>query len=383
MKIMTSRLKLNPIDMTCAEDVFKHFSPDVCRYMYPKPADDINETIAFIQNCMTNYEMGKEIVFAAHLNKENNEFIGCMGIHKIDTEYPELGIWTKTTVHGHGYGKEGMDALINYAKTNLNIKSLSYPVDRRNIPSRKIPESNGGILVNREHQVGAQGNELEIIEYRIPINEKIVLNHKKPLIVFDGDSITDTRRNRLDPNSLGSGYASFLGTYFPDAEIRNLGISGHRSKELLERWQDTLNLKPDILSILIGINDIWHFYKHGKELAKDEYLNNLDKILQEAKLQLPNCKIILVEPFVFPIGQYELTWQPDLNKEIQIVSQLAKKYGCIHIPMQSALDCFAQSYKMDYILSDGVHPTEFGHKIIANIMIKELSKLVEEYYQNN
>lgn len=382
MELITPRLLLKPIDMSYAEEVFKHFNPEVCGYMYPKPANDISETVAFIQMCMDNYHLGKEIVFAALL-KETNEFIGCMGIHNIDTEYPELGVWLKISAHGHGYGKEGMNKIIDYAKANLQIKSIVYPVDRRNIPSRKIPESNGGIIVNRYHKIGAQGNELELIEYRIPVDENIKINHKKPLIVFDGDSITDTGRDRSNPESLGNGYAHLFGKYFPDALVRNLGISGHRSKELLERWQDTLDLKPDILSILIGINDIWHFYKHGKELGKDEFFHNLNAILQKAKEQLPNCKIILVEPFVFPIGHYELAWQLDLNKEIKIVNDLAHKYDCIHIPMQSSLDCFAQSYQMINILHDGVHPTEFGHKLMTNVMIKELSKLVEDYYNKN
>ena len=382
MEIITTRLRLNPIDMTYAEDVFVNFTSQVCAYMYPNPAEDISETRSFIEKSMNNFDLGKEIVFAASL-KETNEFIGCMGIHHIDTDYPELGIWTKVSCHGNGYGLEGMNAIIEFAKKNYSFKSLRYPVDRRNFASRRIPELNGGIIVDRMHVVGAIGNELEIIEYKIPLNETIEKNNKIPRIIFDGDSITDVGRDRNDPYSLGRGYASLFGKYFPDAEVRNLGVSGHRTRELLERWNETLSLKPDILSILIGINDIWHLHKYGKELGPDEYKNNLDMILSKTKQELPACKIVLIEPFAFPIGHYEPSWQADLDNEIQIVGELAKKYDCIHIQMQSELNKFAQSFSMQNILFDGVHPNLFGHSLIANILIKTIGQLVQEYYQSN
>lgn len=381
MEIITTRLRLNPIDMTYAEEVFVNFTPQVCAFMFPRPAQDISDTHAFIEKSMNLYDLGKEIVFAATI-KDTNEFIGCMGIHQIDTDYPELGVWTKVSSHGNGYGLEGMNAIIEYAKKNYSFKALRYPVDRRNFASRRIAESNGGIIVDRMHVVGAQGNELEIIEYRIPLIEPIEKSHKVPRIVFDGDSITDVGRDRNDPFSLGRGYASLLGKYFPDADVRNLGVSGHRSRELLERWQDTLALKPDILSILIGINDIWHLHKYGKELGQDEYKNNLEMILSKTKQELPKCKIVLIEPFVFPIGHYELSWQSELDNEIQIVGELAKKFDCIHIRMQSELNKFAQSYSMEKILYDGVHPNLFGHSLIANTLIKTLGQLVQDYYHS-
>jgi len=343
MELLTARLRLTPIDLSYVDVVYANFNPEICTYMFPKPATDKSETIAFVTKSMENYILGKEIVFVALL-KDTNEFIGCMGLHHIDTSKPELGIWTKASVHGNGYGKEGMDAIIDYAKSHYEFDCLVYPVDRRNIPSRRIPESHGGVILDRYHQTGSSGNELEIIEYHIGLKEKPAPKVKKPLIVFDGDSITDAGRNREDSNSLGEGYANFFATYFPDAIVKNLGVSGHRTRELLERWDQTLALKPDILSILIGINDIWHFHKFGKALEKDEYRINLEKILKQTKEQLPECKIMLVEPFVYPIGEYELPWQADLNKEIKIVGELAKKYDCVHIHMQASLDCLAQSY---------------------------------------
>ncbi len=381
MELITKRLKLTPITMDYLDDVFTNFNPEVCTYMFPKPATDQSETIAFILKSMENYELGKEIVFAALL-KDTNEFIGCMGIHHIDTPKPELGVWTKASVHGNGYGLEGMDAIIEYAKNHCDFDYLVYPADRRNIPSRRIPESHGGVIVDRYHETGASGNELDILEYHIGLKVKPFVIDKKPLIIFDGDSITDAGRDKQNVHSLGKGYAKLFGDYFPDAIIRNHGVSGHRTRELLGRWDQTLALKPDVISILIGINDIWHFHKYGKVIEKDEYRTNLEKILKLTKETLPNCKIMLVEPFVYPIGEYELPWQADLNKEIKIVGELAQKYGCVHIHMQAALDCLAQSYSMKKILPDGVHPSDFGHKAMAHVMIKELSRFVEEFYKS-
>ncbi len=381
MELTTKRLVLSPITEADAQNVFTEFNEAVCKYMYPKPAENISETLDFIKKMKEKFAAGTDIVFVAKL-KNTNEFIGLMGLHDCNTPTPTLGIWTKMDAHGYGYGKEGMHAVIEYALNLPTTEYLIYPVDRRNCPSRNIPQSKGGIIVDRYHEHSTSGFPLEIIEYRIHRGETPVAELKKPLIVFQGDSITDCDRKKMNPEDLGNGYVKMMATYFPDAIIRNQGISGHRSADILARWdEETLSIKPDMVCILMGINDIWHHYKFGKPLGKREFENNLKTILKKTIQALPDTKILLMDPFVYPIGEYESSWQKDLDSEISVVKELAREYADYYIPLQENFDTLAQSHAMSAILGDGVHPTEFGHKIIAEALLHSVSKFVTEFYE--
>jgi lysophospholipase L1-like esterase/RimJ/RimL family protein N-acetyltransferase len=378
MEIITKRLKLIPINEDHVQDIFKEFNSQVTKYMYPKPADTVQETIKFVTDSMAKFKYGTDIVFVATL-KETNEFIGCMGIHDINTKTPALGVWTKISSHGHGYGLEGMNGIIKYAKKHLDVDYLIYPVDRRNHASRRIPEQNKGLIAKCYLEKSAMGIQLYIIEYHIPIKSLSIPRFEKPLVVFQGDSITDCGRF-YEPLQLGNGYVKLMSEYLPDATVLNHGISGHRTRELLERWErETLSLKPDMISILIGINDIWHLYKYGKLMEENEYLNNLTAILKRTKEVLPDVKIMLIDPFVFPIGEYEPTWQNDLDAEIEIVHDLAKTYADYHVPMQTILNEIAQSFSMDKVLGDGVHPTDFGHQLIAEVLLPQVCDFIREF----
>ena len=101
------------------------------------------------------------------LNKETGDFLGCAGLHKIDEKTPELGIWIKKSAHGHGYGKEAMHALKSWADQNLNYDYILYPVDTRNVVSRRIPESLGGKITREYSLVSETGRKLHMVEYRI------------------------------------------------------------------------------------------------------------------------------------------------------------------------------------------------------------------------
>jgi lysophospholipase L1-like esterase/RimJ/RimL family protein N-acetyltransferase len=380
MEIITNKLKLIPIDESYTNVIFREFNDKVCKYMYPKPAENLLETKNFIDSSIKKYIDGTDIVFVIILI-ETNEFIGCVGLHHINTTTPELGIWTKISSHGNGYGYEAILRVIDYANNNYTIEYFIYPVDRRNYPSRRIPERLNGHIVNCYNKNSSSGFPLEIIEYRISLHKTIEPpNFIKPIIVFQGDSITDCNRNRDDHNSLGEGYVKILANYLPDAKIINQGISGHRSAELLSRWQDeTLSTKPDLISILIGINDIWHLYKFGKKLQPDEFENNLTQILINTKKALPNTKILMIEPFAFPIGEYEPIWQADLDKEILVTRKLAEKFADYYIPMQTIINDVAQSYQMTKILGDGVHPTPLGHQLIADSLLSTMCVFIRDF----
>lgn len=141
--IATERLILKPVSMDWKNDIFREFTPEITVYMFPSPAKHISETENFIQISRKNMEEGIEIVLNVFL-RETNEFLGCAGLHQINTKHPELGVWIKKSAHGNKYGREAMHALKKWADQHLHYEYIVYPVDCDNIASRKIPESLGG-----------------------------------------------------------------------------------------------------------------------------------------------------------------------------------------------------------------------------------------------
>jgi len=164
--IETDRLLLKPITLDFAEDIFNEFSWDITKYMYPKPAEKIEETYDFIKNSLMNLKNGIDLQMVI-INKNEDEFIGCIGLHNINTLTPELGIWTKKLSHKNGYGLEAMTGLIEWSHKNIKFNYLIYPVDKKNIASRKIPEKNGGKIMEEKKTKGMAGNELDEYVYWI------------------------------------------------------------------------------------------------------------------------------------------------------------------------------------------------------------------------
>lgn len=191
-------------------------------------------------------------------------------------------------------------------------------------------------------------------------------------ILFQGDSITDGNRGRsLDPNHiLGHGYAFIIaaqhGAAFPERNLvfLNRGVSGNQVADLAKRWQaDTLDLKPDILSILVGVND------NRANPSMDEYEQGYDRLLSEARAALPGVRFVLCEPFTLPVGAkkegYE-TWLKDLQKRQAIVARLATKYGAALVRFQAVFEAACLRAPADYWIWDGVHPTYSGHQLMAD-----------------
>ncbi len=196
---------------------------------------------------------------------------------------------------------------------------------------------------------------------------------KKLVVVFQGDSITDANRHREDPAHLGEGYVKFVQDARPEWHVYNRGISGNRTYDLLKRWsEDTLALAPDILSIYIGINEVWHKHRFGSPYTLEEYEANYITLIESVKAQYPNVKLMMIEPFVLPIGVYEPAWQEDLNAIILKVQELAKKYADYYVPLQGILAEAAIHHDYEELAGDGVHPSELGHQLIANEVLKRL-----------
>jgi ribosomal-protein-alanine N-acetyltransferase len=169
--IESPRLIQIPISGKYKHDIFNSFTPEVAKFMYPKTHDDISETEGFLEFSRKGLEDGNNLQMVI-LKKSNNEFLGCSGIHDLDTDTPETGLWLKESAHGFAYGKETIEAIYNWAKQNLNFKYIKYSVERENISSIKIPEMLEG-KVHREYKMkNMAGRIQDLLEYRIYNNLK-------------------------------------------------------------------------------------------------------------------------------------------------------------------------------------------------------------------
>ncbi|MCU0105661.1 SGNH/GDSL hydrolase family protein [Acholeplasma vituli] len=190
-------------------------------------------------------------------------------------------------------------------------------------------------------------------------------------LLFQGDSITDCNRNRENGMDLGHGYVRKIQEALPNHEVLNRGISGNRTIDLMQRWQkDTLDLKPDFLSIFIGINEVWHYHYDQKVLTPRMYEDFYENLIKQTQYLLPNTKILLIEPFVFPIGVYQKSWDVELLEEQKIVKKLATQFNTLYLPLQSILNQHLDRYSMEAMAGDGVHPSDLGHEIIKDAILK-------------
>jgi lysophospholipase L1-like esterase len=201
------------------------------------------------------------------------------------------------------------------------------------------------------------------------------------VVLFQGDSVTDCGRDRTDLNSLSEGYpgivAKIYGLLFPDTKVTfiNKGISGNRVIDLLERYEeDFKKINPDFLSILIGINDTWRRFDSNEPTSAEAFESTYRELLTRVKKDMPNCKILLIEPFVLNAMPDRASWRVDLDPKIQVIRKLAKEFADYYIPMDGILaKAEVEQYTCQQIAADGVHPTALGHGIIAEEYMKALS----------
>ena len=197
-------------------------------------------------------------------------------------------------------------------------------------------------------------------------------------LLFQGDSITDAGRNRdqkapNSPNGLGQGYASLAAAQllfdYPTFQLKcyNKGISGHKVPQLHDRWkEDCLDLQPQVLSILIGVNDYWHRLHHGYEGSAQSYLDQYKKLIESTLKTLPNVKLIIGEPFALP-GIQAVTdeWFPEFDGYREAAKQIAKTYQAKWVPYQQIFEQASKQVPASYWTYDGVHTTLAGAQLMA------------------
>ena len=205
------------------------------------------------------------------------------------------------------------------------------------------------------------------------------------VVLFQGDSITDAGRDKTveaktTAAALGAGYpakiAAIWEILFPDSGVSfiNRGISGNRTGDLLDRYEkDFRALKPDLVSVLIGINDTWRRYDRNDPTSAEVFESRYRTLLENLKRDLPNAITVIIEPFLLGSVPERNAWREDLDPKIQAVRRLAKQYADFFIPMDGIFVRYAvEGIRETDMAADGVHPTQLGHGIIASEWIGAL-----------
>ncbi|MCD0458059.1 SGNH/GDSL hydrolase family protein [Roseiconus lacunae] len=212
----------------------------------------------------------------------------------------------------------------------------------------------------------------------LPAAEKMSLS-KGDVILFQGDSITDAGRNKKSPvanEGLGNGYPKFIAQSLQkdyadlDLQIHNRGISGNKVPDLDKRWQDDcIAIEPKILSILIGVNDIWHRLNGRYDGTAETYRDGFAALLKRTRKALPKTTFVICEPFVLMSGTVkdnEDRWFPEFATRRDYAKQVATEAGAIWVPFQTMFDkAVADGTAPQDLARDGVHPTQQGHQLMA------------------
>jgi lysophospholipase L1-like esterase len=201
-------------------------------------------------------------------------------------------------------------------------------------------------------------------------------------ILFQGDSITDAGRKRDESAAnnqaaLGNGYvflaASELLVDHPEGDLKiyNRGNGGNKVHQLAERWQqDCLDLKPNVLSILIGVNDIWHGLNGQYDGTVETYRDDYRKLLERTKQELPEVKLVVCEPFVLRCGAVTDKWFPEFDKYRAAAKEISDEFATVWVPFQSMFDDALALAPPAHWAGDGVHPSPAGNALMAYTWMK-------------
>lgn len=209
------------------------------------------------------------------------------------------------------------------------------------------------------------------------------------VFLFQGDSITDGNRTRNNDwnHVMGHGYqyliASKLWYDFPEKHFHfyNRGVSGNKVIDLQERWTvDTLDLKPGLLSILIGINDLDRWMSDNTTFTLADFEKDYHNLLTQTMTALPSVKLVLCEPFILPVGKVKDKWliyTSEIKKRQDVVKRLAAEFNAIHVPFQEVFNLALKRAPADYWIWDGIHPMPAGHELMALEWTRQVSKKIK------
>ena len=209
-------------------------------------------------------------------------------------------------------------------------------------------------------------------------------------ILFQGDSITDAGRDRSNPHDMGDGYPKYASAMITDAfpnvdfEFINLGVSGDRTEQLVRRLQkDFIDVQPDIVSIMIGVNDVWHHYlpSHQIETTDEAFEHNYRTVLEAIKTQT-NAKIYMIEPYLL-YAEDKTSFRPEFSRKVEIVRALAREFADAYLPLDGLLAEACIFNPPTYFSPDGVHPNADGACFIGEKYLERISPLIEQLIEKD
>jgi lysophospholipase L1-like esterase len=206
-------------------------------------------------------------------------------------------------------------------------------------------------------------------------------NRKCIKVLFQGDSITDCGRDRSDPSALGNGYVSIISDFFHanradmPVETINRGISGNRTIDLVKRWkEDFEDIRPDWLSLLVGVNDCWRRYDRGDPTPLEDFEIRYRFLLGKAYGLVE--RIIILEPFFLPVRKDFERWIEDLGPKVQVIRRLSREYKATYIPLDGLFTEATMKHPLSFFTRDGIHPTYEGHQFIAQSWLKSIVSFI-------
>jgi len=196
-------------------------------------------------------------------------------------------------------------------------------------------------------------------------------------LLFHGDSITAAGRQPGQDAVLGQGYvrliADALRTTHPDLHVANRAVSGFRVRDLRAHWaDDVLAQAPDVLSVMVGVNDTWRRYDSGDPTSVADYARDYRHLLETASAA--GARLVLVEPFLVPADDGQWAWREDLDGRIHAVRRLAEEYDALLLAADGLLNQAARTAGgAAKVASDGVHPEPYGHALLAGAWLDLVS----------
>jgi lysophospholipase L1-like esterase len=229
----------------------------------------------------------------------------------------------------------------------------------------------------------------EIVKAAIPEARPVDEAVRRPfsqgdVVLFQGDSITDWRRDKKkedepnQPGPLGDGYVLYTAASLlvseagKDLRIYNRGLSGNKVFQLADRWdKDCIQLQPNVLSILIGVNDFWHTKTSGYTGTVDSYKSDYLALVMRTLDALPNTRIVICEPFIIHGGTaLDDTWEHNFAPYREAARSVAAAFGLAFVPFQTVFNEALKKAPAAYWGADGVHPSMAGAQLMAQAWIK-------------
>ncbi|WP_280749420.1 SGNH/GDSL hydrolase family protein [Parabacteroides sp. PF5-9] len=223
-----------------------------------------------------------------------------------------------------------------------------------------------------------------VVEEHTAVNAPKITLKKNAVIMLQGDSITDAGRDKTNTISnsfpmLGNGYPLFIASQLlvkeaaKQPKIYNRGISGNKVYQLRERWEaECLAFHPDVLSILIGVNDYWHTLNAGYKGTAKVYEEDYRDLLRYTKEKLPHIQLVICEPFTLKGGSAidDPKWFPMFDEYRVIAKKLAQEFNAVFVPFQAGFDAAIKQAGARYWSNDGVHPDLPGRQLMANLWLE-------------